>query len=401
MISGSAGAVLFAGSGNTLSLLAGSKIVGVLAGMGGNTLSIGSRLNTALTYTNTSTVTITTNGIPYVAYGGVLAVVDPTLFAAEDDMVADLSRSVGNAIDARLGSAIGQSVDTIMASTSNAQATGAEWETWATGLASYRQQGEEGLNDGFDTTLGGFALGSDTVLSSGTRFGGFVGASSAHLNTSAGNEQIDSTSTYAGIYAGYTLPNAFVNLALTGGSAKADTIRDVLNNMVAGGIEQAKGNPDGTFITPQATIGTQIKNASGILTPSLRIAYTHLTMGSYAETGSTANMTVAARTVSTLDLRGQVAFAIKPIITATSQFDATVRLGADASFSNSDDISATLLAQPITFSTSQDTNIRGFAGIDLTQAMDNGAKLNLSVEAGYGTSNAVTLQGTAGLVWAF
>jgi hypothetical protein len=78
-----------------------------------------------------------------------------------------------------------------------------------------------------------------------------------------------------------------------------------------------------------------------------------------------------------------------------------MRLGADATFSNSDDISATLLAQPITFSTAQDTNIRGFAGIDLTQAMDNGAKLNLSVEAGYGTSNAVTLQGTAGLVWAF
>jgi uncharacterized protein with beta-barrel porin domain len=400
-ISGPAGAVKFAGTGNTLSLLAGSKIVGVLAGMGGNTLSIGSRLNTALTYTNTSTVTITTNGIPYVAYGNVLAVVDPTLFAAEDDMVADLSRSVGNAIDARLGSAIGQSANTIMASTSNAQATGAQWETWATGLASYRAQGEEGLNDGFDTTLGGFALGSDTVLSSGTRFGGFLGASHAHLNTSAGNEQIDSASTYAGIYAGYTLPNAFVNLALTGGSAKAETIRDVLNNMVAGGIEQAKGNPDGTFITPQATIGTQIKTSSGILTPSLRIAYTHLAMDSYAETGSTANMTVAARTVSTLDLRGQVAFAIKPIITATGQFDATMRLGADASFSNSDDISATLLAQPITFSTSQDTTLRGFAGIDLTQAMDNGAKLNLSVEAGYGTSNAVTLQGTAGLVWAF
>ena len=316
-------------------------------------------------------------------------------------MVADLSRSVGNAIDARLGSAVGQSANTIMASTSNAPATGPQWDTWATGLAAYRQQGEEGLNDGFDTTLGGFALGSDTVLSSGARFGGFVGASSAHLDTSAGNEQIDSASTYAGIYAGYTLPNAFVNLGLIAGYANADTSRDVLNNMVAGGIEQAKGNPDGTFLTPQATIGTQIKNASGILTPSLRIAYTHLAMDSYVETGSLANMTVAARTVSTLDLRGQVAFAIKPIVTSTGQIDATMRLGADATFTNSDDISATVLGQPLTFSTTQDTALRGFAGLDLAQAMDSGAKLNLSVEAGYGTNSALTLQGTAGLVWAF
>ena len=123
MISGTLGAVKFAGTGNTLSLLAGSKIVGLLdiAGTGGNTLSIGKRLNTALTYTYMPSVTITTNGMPYafanVNSNRVVFVVDPTLFAAEDDMVADLSRSVGNAIDARLGSAIGQSANTIMAST--------------------------------------------------------------------------------------------------------------------------------------------------------------------------------------------------------------------------------------------------------------------------------------------
>jgi hypothetical protein len=403
MISGTLGAVKFAGTGNTLSLLAGSNVQGILdlAGDGGNSLVIGRRLNTALRFTAVPEVATETNGMPYVAFGGILAVVDPTLFAAEDVMVADLSRSVGNAIDARLGSAVGQSANTIMASTSNAQATGPQWDTWATGLASYRQQGEEGLYDGFDTTLGGFALGSDTVLSSGTRFGGFVGASRAHLNTNAGNEQIDSASTYAGIYAGYTLPNAFVNLGLIAGYADAETSRDVLNNMVAGGIEQAKGAPDGTFLTPQATIGTQIKTSSGILTPSLRVAYTHLAMDSYVETGSLANMTVAARTVSTLDLRGQVAFAIKPIATSTGQIDATMRLGADATFTNSDDITATVLSQPLTFSTTQDTALRGFAGLDLAQAMDNGAKLNLSVEAGYGTNSALTLQGTAGVVWAF
>ena len=95
------------------------------------------------------------------------------------------------------------------------------------------------------------------------------------------------------------------------------------------------------------------------------------------------------------------AFAIKPIVTASGQIDATMRLGADATFTNSDDISATVLGQPLAFSTTQDTALRGFAGIDLAQAMNNGAKLNLSVEAGYGSNSAVTLHGTAGLVWAF
>jgi hypothetical protein len=144
-------------------------------------------LNTALAFTYSPSLTVETNGMPYaLAYVGndrVVIVVDPTLFAAEDDMVADLSRSAVDAIDARLGPAIGQSANTIMASTSNAPATGSQWDTWATGLASYREQGEEGLNDAFDPTLGGFGIGSDTELSSGTRFGGFVGASRAHLTT--------------------------------------------------------------------------------------------------------------------------------------------------------------------------------------------------------------------------
>ena len=121
--------------------------------------------------------------------------------------------------------------------------------------------------------------------------------------------------------------------------------------MVVGGIEQAKGNPDGVFFAPQATIGTEIKNAHGIVTPSLRIAYTRLTMGSYEETGSAADMSVGSRTVNVVDLRGQVAFAIKPIVTAGGHFDATMRLGADASFTNSNDITAMLLGQPLSFGT--------------------------------------------------
>jgi len=395
-------AVFSNGSGNTVSLLSGSNIQGLLdiAGTGGNTLSIGPRLNTALTYTYDQEVIIETDGMPYVAHNGVLAVVDPTLFAAGDGIVGDLTRSVGGLVDARLGAAAGQGGD-IVVSTSNAPADGSQWQTWTTGIGSYRNQNAEGLNDGFDSTLGGFALGADSILSSGTRFGVFVGASSTHLLTDAGNEQIDTDSTYVGLYSGYTLPNAFVNLGLMAGYATAETSRDVLNNMVDGGIEQAKGAPDGMFIAPQATVGTQIKTANGVMTPSLRVAYTHVSMGSYDETGSTADLSVASRTVSMLDMRGQVAFAIKPIVTKAGLLDATLRLGADMTFSNSDDISATLLAQPITFGTSQDTALRGFAGLDLAQKMDSGAELKLSVEAGADTSSAVTVKGTAGLEWAF
>ena len=403
-IVGELAAVFFEGSGNTLTLLAGSKVQGLLdiAGNGGNTLVIGRRLNTALRFTGVPEATIETNGMPSVAFGGVLAVVDPTAYAAEDEMLGDLSRSLADVLDGRLRVATGQRANNIRVSTSNAEPSGSQWKTWATGIGNYRSQTKDDIYDGFDTTLGGFALGTDGVLSSGTMFGGFVGASRAHLNTNAGAEQADSNSAYAGLYTGYSLPKAFVNLAVMGGHINASTSRDVLNNMVAGGIEQAKGNPDGIFFSPQVTIGTDIQSHGSMITPSLRVAYTKLSMDSYDETGSAADLSVGSRTVSLVDLRGQLAFAIKPILTSSGQFDATMRLGADATFTHSDDITATLLGQPITFSTSsQETTLRGFAGVDLIHAMDNGAVLKLSVEAGYDTNPAATLKGTAGLAWAF
>ena len=409
-ISGYLGAVKFTRTGNTLSLLAGSKIVGLLdiAGTGGNTLSIGQGIkNTALAYTNNQPVIIETNGALYVAAGGVLAVYDPTPFAAADGiattLINDLTGALGNLVEARLATTTARSIGTIGVSTSNAQALGSQWQTWAARIGTHRQQGADGSSDGFDTTLGGFVLGGDTVLSSGIRFGAFVGTSHGQIIPEGASAPSDSDGTHAGIYAGYTLPDAFVNLALTGGYTNApSTSRDVMDNMVDGGVAQAKAAPKGIFIAPQATIGTEIKTGSGTATPSLRIAYTRLMMHSHADTGSTANMSFDARTVSTVDLRGQVAFAFNPIITSAGQFDATMRLGVDTSFTSSDEITATLLGQPITLSAaSSNTKIRGFAGLDLAQAMSNDAKLNLSVEAGYGTNSAVTLQGTAGLVWAF
>ena len=234
------------------------------------------------------------------------------------------------------------------------------------------------------------------------RLGGFAGASFASLNTDAGTQEIDANSYYAGLYAGFTMSEAFLNLALTGGYTSQSTSRDVLNNMVVGGVEQAKGDPNGIFISPSATIGTDIDTGGMIFTPSLRARYAGLFMDSYDENGSTADLSVDARSINLFDLRGQVAFAIAPMQTDGGHFDAALRLGADATYTNSEDVNATLLGQSLNFNVSDDdTTVRGFAGLDLAYETDSGANFTLTGEAGYDTSDALTLTGTAGLAWAF
>ncbi len=45
--------------------------------------------------------------------------------------------------------------------------------------------------------------------------------------------------------------------------------------------------------------------------------------------------------------------------------------------------------------------MRGFTGLDLAYETGGGANFTLPGEAGYDTSDALTLTGTAGLAWAF
>lgn len=139
-----------------------------------------------------------------------------------------------------------------------------------------------------------------------------------------------------------------------------------------------------------------------IFTPSLRARYAGLFMDSYDANGATADLSVDARSVNIFDLRGQVAFAIAPLVGNGGQFDAALRFGADATYTNNEDINAKLLGQSLNFNVSDDdTTVRGFAGLDLAYETDSGASFTLTGEAGYDTSDAVTLTGAAGLAWTF
>ena len=418
-IIGGEAAVYFYGTDNTLTLLSGTNVQGLLdlgpevptLVPGYNTLVIGRRLSTALTYLGGDSVILDTSGMPFVSSGGVLAVVDPTLFSAEGDMLNDLSRSLADLVDARLGSArsghgaanmVAAAPTGIVPTADVPDAVQPQSVIWAAGIGNYRSEGSNGIYDGFDSTLGGFAIGADGVMSSGTRLGGFAGASFGSLNTDAGTQEINSDSYYAGLYAGFTMSEAFLNLALTGGYTSQSTSRDVLNNIVVGGVEQAKGDPNGIFISPSATIGTDIATGGMIFTPSLRARYAGLFMDGYDENGSTADLSVDSRSVNLFDLRGQVAFAIEPMQTNGGHFDAALRLGADATYTNTEDVNATLLGQSLNFNVSDDdTTVRGFAGLDLAYETNSGANFTLTGEAGYDTSDALTLTGTAGLTWAF
>ncbi|MFO1122529.1 MAG: autotransporter domain-containing protein [Hyphomicrobiales bacterium] len=380
------------GTGNTLNILAGSNIQGKLSMTSGNDLYIGKGLNTAITYSGDPTITIG-SGVG-VDTGAIIAAVDPTGFAAEDERLNDLTRAVADAVDARLAASRGGPAQV-------AQADGRlihpvadvppeqSMALWAAALGQRGSETERGTDVGFDTRLGGALIGVDGQAWDGLRLGVFGGYAAARFKTETDSQTVDARNYLAGLYAGLERENWFANLSVNGGRSRQSSDRTVLNNTVAGGIEHAEADYDGLFLSPVATVGTHISFERGTLTPSLRARYAVMALDDYVEEGSTADMTVEDRNVSLADLRGQLAFDLRPWDGGGGLLQVTIRGGADLTYSNSDAVDVELLSTALHFDAGKNgTAARGFLGLDMSYVAPGGVNVGITSELGAGSGDS-------------
>jgi outer membrane autotransporter protein len=391
----------FQGSDNTLKLLAGSNIQGNLE-LGGtsNTLIIGRGLDTALAFTGTPT--IRTEDIPFLVIGNTVYAVNVTGFSVQDEMTNDLTRAVTGAVEGRLAQARMSGGGLSMAMNGMTIAAAADVSVapqngiWFSGFGAYRDQEEDGNVADFEATQLGAVGGFDGMLSDSTRAGLFAGLAFGSLDDGDETQDLDSDSYFGGAYLGHEWGQAFVDLTLTAGWSAFDSRRRVANNMVPGGIEHAEADYGGILLSPSLRIGTDMEMGSGLLTPSLRLRYAGLFLEGYEEEGSAADLDVEERTISVLDVRGELAYGF-----AAGSLQNTLRVGLDGTLSNSDDAEATLAGQALDIDVAEEALLRGFLGYDAEYALSDAASLTLSTEAGYDTAEALTLEARAGFSWTF
>ncbi len=79
----------------------------------------------------------------------------------------------------------------------------------------------------------------------------------------------------------------------------------------------------------------------------------------------------------------------------------TVRIGVDGSYSDAADAAVTVAGQALAISVAEESLARGFFGYDAAYALGDSASLTFSTEAGFDTTEAVTLEARAGLSWQF
>jgi hypothetical protein len=397
---GTVALVFFGGAANTLTLLPGSTIIGeIQLNGGGDTVNFrGGNHNLTFDTLAGATVTGTT---PFVVSGNRVVAIDPTPFAMAGRTLLDFSRAVSSAVPDIEGSF---TTSTAAADSSSALAFagpdalpaakipglsayaddstlpfksptvvyGNGTALWARGFAGEREQDADGAMLKTRNRFYGGLLGGGWQVRPDLRLGLFAGAGETRSTVYPGYGEIESRLVFAGLTGRYSWGASFLRFGVQGGHSSNDSTRNINNNLVAGGIENAAARFNGWYVTPEATFGHHVALGSVgggayTLTPSLNVRYLHASLNGYTETGTTAPLTVGGRTVDSFEERAQLKLTRTQVFAPGEALKTSLFGGALADQRvGGNTIDAVLLGQAIPFATPGNDSVwGGFGGASL------------------------------------
>ncbi len=432
---------LFNSGPSSLTVLGRSTIEGrILWNGGGDTFTAGPGWSSALTIEDRDTVpagtgptvfTIDTNGLPFAvertAAGAAgtartkVVVIDPSSFGLADSTLADITGGISGVLTNQAGAARNVSANdnvsgTVVASANGTSMTitpvadhGPVLRAWADVFGGWRGEERDGNQLASDHVFGGAVAGIETdTAMDGMRAGVFIGGSGSKVDVEFGSQDTEIGSVFGGFYAAHQAGDVAIDAALTVGLADYDQQRFMNDNTVSGGVDTARADYYGIFVSPEITVSSSLAVADWMaVKPSLTLRYAGLFLDGYTEKGSNANLKVEDRDVHIISARAQVAAAVAvPVHMNTDAYGTLtmeIRVGADGRATIAEDnVRATLLGQNLNFTAGGDDEVlTGFAGAAFAYAMTTGTRLYANIEAGYGTDEAVHVTGRAGVKMPF
>jgi len=414
----------------TLTLLQGSFIIGAINMIGpGDSVNVNTG-NQNLSFNTLAGVTVTGN-VPFVVSGNRIVSIDPTGFAATDRALMDFTRAVSGMLGSRAsdaaasGGALGFAAyddsasrfDDVFAQAigyakapdnavvfKNPTLTTPDGTTvWAKGFYGQRTQQADGPVLRNVSTFYGGAIGVDRLIQPDLRLGGLIGGGAIKTTFDFNSGNAASDIVFTGVYGRKDFGRAFIDFALLGGHTANTTSRTINNNVLANGLEIATASFGGWFFSPEIAAGYRYDVAPGwTLTPTARLRYLAATYDGFTETGSTANLTAADRTLQSAEERADLTLTHIVLLGAgrlqlgvTAGAVGQQRVGAGT-------VNAILLGQALAFATPGKSSISGgYAGASLDWRMRNGLSLFAAAEYTAMTDASNTVTGKAGLRYGF
>jgi len=402
ILAGSDDAIEFEGATNdTLTLGVGTLIRGNIKFNGGtDTLNVENGISIHYTF-DKKPETINSNGVPVIVQGTTVDVLDTTGLANVDNSIDSLIGDTFDILAARSSLPNSQQVTAhgYAPAEQSEWPEGADWQqpahqstVWSEGFAGLQFNNASGSSASSHTGFGGAIVGIDTQANTEWLLGGFVGAGVNRLTTSGSGQTIDSITQLLGLYGQY---EDVLDFSLGGGITQHSSSRAVLNNVVDGGLETAKANYNGYFVSPEVTLHAPTFKLSGLnARASVRGQYTFQHIDGYTETDSEAALTVGARNTHALDGRAQIAVDVME----KENTNAVLTAGVDARFGwGANAVTATMLGENLSFDPGGATSsVSAFGALRIDHQMSENTTVYFGSQMSTGTAHAFNINANLG-----
>jgi outer membrane autotransporter protein len=339
------GVIFRAGRADSLTLGAGSKLIGGLGLGGGADLInfIGGNHNLTFTLGDLTSAIFTGSSIPYAVSGDRAAAIDPTSFAANTSMLQSTTRVISSlapdfvtasndekplAVFSYAPSPVATNIpegmmayvgDAPLKSQTMMSADGTG--LWSAGFAGQSEAKAEGNLAGFRNSYYGGAIGIDRPVDAKHRYGAFLGGISGASKIALNYGDTDTHMGFVGVYARYSSGASFVKVGLQAGYGNNASTRRTNNNLLASGVETATSSFNTWYVSPDISVGHtfalgRFLDGDVSLTPTGQIRTLYGSFGSYSEAGGTDNLRIGGHTVQSVE--EQLTFKLSHVSTQPS-----------------------------------------------------------------------------------